>query len=106
MSGRASRPDSGLVTDTKVQYHPAALAGPRARHGTNASEGVMLVLTRKVGERIHIGAGIVLTVVRIQGDRVRLGITAPPDVAVHREEVRNRMRAGEAAPAVTAGEDD
>lgn len=64
----------------------------------------MLVLTRKAGERIHIGAGIVLTVVRVQGDRVRLGITAPPDVVIHREEVRNRLRAGEASRAATSGE--
>ncbi len=54
----------------------------------------MLVLTRKVGERIQIGNNIVLTVVRIQGDKVRLGIEAPLDVAVHREEVHKRLRAG------------
>ncbi|HWE38332.1 MAG TPA: carbon storage regulator [Isosphaeraceae bacterium] len=66
----------------------------------------MLVLTRKVGERIHIGGGIVLTVVRIQGDRVRLGVTAPPDVVVHREEVRDRLRAGEASRVVASEEND
>jgi carbon storage regulator len=66
----------------------------------------MLVLTRKVGERIHIGEGIVLTVVRIQGDRVRLGVTAPPDVAVHREEIRDRMRAGGPSPAMTSEEEN
>jgi carbon storage regulator len=51
----------------------------------------MLVLTRKVGERIHIGEGIIVTVVRIQNDKVRLGIEAPPDVAIHREEVYRRV---------------
>jgi carbon storage regulator len=51
----------------------------------------MLVLTRKVGERIHIGDSIVVTVVRIQGDKVRLGVEAPADVAVHRHEVYNRL---------------
>jgi len=55
----------------------------------------MLVLTRKVGEKILIGDTIVLTVVRIHGDKVRLGIDAPPEVPVHREEVRRR--AAEAA---------
>lgn len=50
----------------------------------------MLVLTRKVGEKVLIGDSIVLTVVRIQGDKVRLGIEAPPDVPIHREEVRLR----------------
>ncbi|WZO97866.1 carbon storage regulator CsrA [Isosphaeraceae bacterium EP7] len=51
----------------------------------------MLVLTRKVGERIHIGESIVVTVVRIQGDKVRLGIEAPADVEVHRHEVYERL---------------
>ena len=51
----------------------------------------MLVLTRKIGQRICIGDTIVLTVVRVHGDKVRLGIEAPADVAVHREEVRERI---------------
>jgi carbon storage regulator len=54
----------------------------------------MLVLTRKVGERIHIGESIVVTVVRIQGDKVRLGVEAPANVAVHRHEVYDRMNPG------------
>jgi carbon storage regulator CsrA len=56
-------------------------------------ERLMLVLTRKVGERIHIGDSIVVTVVRIQHDKVRIGIEAPPDVGVHREEVFLRIAA-------------
>jgi carbon storage regulator len=52
----------------------------------------MLVLTRKLGERIVIGDSIVLTVVRINGDKVRLGIEAPPEIEVHREELRRRHR--------------
>lgn len=55
----------------------------------------MLVLSRKVGERILIGEAIVLTVVRVQGDKVRLGIEAPSGVAIHREEVRKRLQAGD-----------
>lgn len=51
----------------------------------------MLVLTRKVGQRIRIGNDIVVTLVRIQGDKVRLGIDAPRDVCIHREEVRKRL---------------
>lgn len=57
----------------------------------------MLVLTRKVGERIHIGDGIVVTVVRIQNDKVRVGIEAPSSVAIHREEVYRRVHAAQAA---------
>jgi carbon storage regulator len=47
----------------------------------------MLVLTRKEGEEVVIGDKIRLTVVAIRGNRVRLGITAPPDVSIQREEL-------------------
>ncbi len=47
----------------------------------------MLVLSRKEGERIFIGESIVVTIVRIQGDRVRIGVEAPSDVPVMREEL-------------------
>ena len=47
----------------------------------------MLVLTRKKDEKIIINDNVVVMVVEIRGDRVRLGIEAPKDVAVHREEV-------------------
>ncbi len=47
----------------------------------------MLVLTRKLGEKIHIGPDIVLTVLEVQGKRVRLGIAAPDDVRVLRAEL-------------------
>lgn len=50
----------------------------------------MLVLSRKVGERIRIGDGIVLTVVGGGRAQVRLGIEAPADVVVLREEIRDR----------------
>jgi carbon storage regulator len=57
----------------------------------------MLILTRKVGERIYIGESIVLTVVRVRGEQARLGIEAPADVVVHREEVRRRVAGGRPA---------
>lgn len=47
----------------------------------------MLVLSRKKNESIVINNDIVITVVEVRGDKVRLGIVAPRDVAVHREEV-------------------
>ncbi|MEO6713117.1 MAG: carbon storage regulator CsrA [Mycobacteriales bacterium] len=47
----------------------------------------MLVLTRKSNQSIVIGDDIVVTVLEVRGDQIRLGITAPRDVAVHREEV-------------------
>lgn len=47
----------------------------------------MLVLSRKVGESVVIGGRIVVTVVRVDGDTVRVGIAAPEDVPVHRQEI-------------------
>lgn len=47
----------------------------------------MLVLTRRVEERIRIGKDIVVTIIKVKGDRVRVGIEAPPKVTVHREEI-------------------
>jgi carbon storage regulator len=52
----------------------------------------MLVLTRKNGEAIVIDGQIRVTVVAIKGDRVRLGITAPPEVRIDRDEVHQRIR--------------
>ena len=48
----------------------------------------MLVLSRKESERIRLGESIVVTVVRLGRDKVRLGIEAPPDVVVLREELK------------------
>jgi carbon storage regulator len=48
----------------------------------------MLVLSRKQSERIRVGRDIVVTVVRVAGDKVRLGIEAPPDVVVLRDELQ------------------
>jgi len=51
----------------------------------------MLVLTRKIGESINIGTNIKVTVVSIDGSQVRLGIDAPKDVIIHREEVYKKI---------------
>ncbi len=47
----------------------------------------MLVLSRYKDQSIYIGDDIVVTIVDVRGDRIRLGIKAPPDVAVHRQEI-------------------
>ena len=52
----------------------------------------MLILTRRVGESVVIGADIEVHVIGLRGNQVRLGISAPDDVAVHREEVSARIR--------------
>ena len=48
----------------------------------------MLVLSRKFGERIHIGEGITVSIVAIHGNRVQLGIDAPPEVRIVRDDLR------------------
>lgn len=53
----------------------------------------MLVLTRRVSESIVIGQDIVVTVLDVRGDQVRIGVTAPRDVDVHRQEVFLELRA-------------
>ncbi len=61
----------------------------------------MLVLSRKLGEKVVIGEGIVLTVVKVDRNQVRLGIEAPKDVQVYREEIApSRRRAAERAGAL------
>ncbi len=52
----------------------------------------MLVVSRKRNERLMIGAQIVVTVVEVRGDKVRLGVDAPKEVPVHREEVYEAIR--------------
>lgn len=52
----------------------------------------MLILTRKVGETIRIGDDIAISVIDIRGNQVRLGIAAPRDVTVHREEVYEQIQ--------------
>ena len=63
----------------------------------------MLVLTRKLGENIRIGDNVKITVLEVRGTQVKLGIEAPPDVIVHREEIYTRIqeenrRAANASP--------
>ena len=51
----------------------------------------MLVLSRKHGEAIVIGNGITVTVLAVDGDRVKLGVVAPSEVPIHREEVYQKI---------------
>ncbi|WP_019594342.1 carbon storage regulator CsrA [Thioalkalivibrio sp. ALM2T] len=52
----------------------------------------MLILTRRVGETLMIGDDVSVTVLGVKGNQVRIGINAPQDVAVHREEIFQRIQ--------------
>jgi carbon storage regulator len=60
----------------------------------------MLVLSRKERERIRLGDSIVLTVVQVSGDRVRIGVEAPADVLILRDELETHVAARESRPAL------
>ncbi len=52
----------------------------------------MLILTRRVGETLMIGDDVTVTVLGVKGNQVRVGVNAPRDVAVHREEIYERIQ--------------
>ncbi|MBK1717601.1 carbon storage regulator CsrA [Thiocystis violacea] len=52
----------------------------------------MLILTRRVGETLMIGDEVTVTVLGVKGNQVRIGVNAPRDVAVHREEIYERIK--------------
>ena len=52
----------------------------------------MLILTRKLGERITIGDNITITLLEIAGSQVKLGIEAPKGISIHRQEIYERIR--------------
>jgi len=64
----------------------------------------MLILTRRVGESLMIGDEVNVTVLGIKGNQVRIGVNAPKDVAVHREEIYQRIQQEQPGQAVAEDE--
>lgn len=63
----------------------------------------MLILTRRIGETIMVGDEVTVTVLGVKGNQVRLGVSAPKSIPVHREEIYIRIKREEAIASATAG---
>ena len=66
----------------------------------------MLILTRRINETLNIGDDVQVTVLGIKGNQVRIGINAPRDVPVHREEIYQRIKREERMASGQGGRDD
>ena len=63
----------------------------------------MLILTRRIGETIMVGDEVTVTVLGVKGNQVRLGVSAPKTIPVHREEIYIRIKREEAIASATGG---
>ncbi len=80
----------------KVEHYSNGLLG-------NQRGNTMLILSRRIGETIQLGDEVTVTVLSLKGNQVRIGINAPIDIEVHRQEIYERLKKNRASNSSHAG---